>query len=320
MSDFEYYRTPYAWNDVQMNPGKNGKPRRIGAKNGMPELINIVAGLQKDIKRINQCLTLPGAQQYVSNKPFWQAHEADITGPNGKPDGVKEVFVTDPKGNIKVMNGWALTKGTYPQRKLYQTVYPTRDSRRAGVGNNGDKPMTFSRFKGDIYRINEDPDENGHAQYLNSFEGVDPSLTAFRGDLKPKDIYKALIFKSVWDDTKQRLLTDGMAPLDVARIATKALAYCYKFHIENVVIANLATGRGPDTNDSTNSDEALQILSGMTEKDKNRIKRSADFKTACIERVYEALAEQDAVKASIDEIITGMLAPPAQQQPQQQQE
>ena len=92
MSDFEYYRTPYAWNDVEMNPGRNGKPRRIGAKNGMPELINIVAGLQKDIKRINQCLTLPGAQQYVSNKPFWQAHEADITGPNGKPDGVKEVL------------------------------------------------------------------------------------------------------------------------------------------------------------------------------------------------------------------------------------
>ena len=80
----------------------------------------------------------------------------------------------------------------------------------------------------------------------------------------------------------------------------------------------MATGRGPDTNDSTNSDEALQILSGMTEKDKNRIKRSADFKTACIERVYEALAEQDAVKASIDEIITGMLAPPAQQQEQQE--
>ena len=58
----------------------------------------------------------------------------------------------------------------------------------------------------------------------------------------------------------------------------------------------------------------------MTEKDKNRIKRSVNFKPACIERVYEALEEQDNVKASIDEIITGMLAPPAQQQPQQQQE
>ena len=34
----------------------------------------------------------------------------------------------------------------------------------------------------------------------------------------------------------------------------------YKFHIENVVIANLATGIGPDTNDSTKSHEELQIL------------------------------------------------------------
>ena len=51
-----------------------------------------------------------------------------------------------------------------------------------------------------------------------------------------------------------------------------------------------------------------------------KYKRSADFKTACIERVYEALAEQDAVKASIDEIITAMLAPPAQQPQQQEQQ
>ena len=103
---------PYNFNyriaDIDMAKGHNKKgeeyDRKLGAKNGMAELVNIVAGLQKDVKRINDCLTLNGARAYAAKKgPNWQAHEADITGPHGKPDGFKEVFVTDANGNIKVM-------------------------------------------------------------------------------------------------------------------------------------------------------------------------------------------------------------------------
>ena len=71
---------------------------------GYAELCDIVADLQKDIKRVNQCLTLSGAQAYVDvkdkdGKPIgknWEAHEDDI----------KEVFVSDSKGNLKIIHGW----------------------------------------------------------------------------------------------------------------------------------------------------------------------------------------------------------------------
>ena len=65
----------------------------------MSELVNIVAGLQKDIKRINACLTKEGARDYLAknNKHGWNAWEGDITGPGGVPDGINEVVITDIK-------------------------------------------------------------------------------------------------------------------------------------------------------------------------------------------------------------------------------
>ena len=100
------------------------------AQGGMAELVNIVAGLQKDVKRINQCLTLEGAKAYALKRKNWEASELDFTGPNGKPDGINEVIVTDANGNIKIINGYALAKSTYPQRKLYRTRYPTKEARK----------------------------------------------------------------------------------------------------------------------------------------------------------------------------------------------
>jgi hypothetical protein len=46
----------------------------------------------------------------------WTAHEPDITDPHGVPDGIKEVFITNSKGRVKVINGVTLAKTTYPTR------------------------------------------------------------------------------------------------------------------------------------------------------------------------------------------------------------
>ena len=56
------------------NNPRTGKTisRTVKAENGMTELVNIVAGLQKDVKRINQCLTKAGAEEYIDkNKKTW---------------------------------------------------------------------------------------------------------------------------------------------------------------------------------------------------------------------------------------------------------
>lgn len=101
--------------------------RNVNFQPGYEQLLQIVGGLQKKVDRINQCITLEGAQEYASKRKNWSAHEADITGPNGKPDGIKEVFVCDAKGNLKVINGMGLSKTDYPYRKAYRTVNKTKE-------------------------------------------------------------------------------------------------------------------------------------------------------------------------------------------------
>ena len=118
-------------------------------------MLNIFAGLQKDVKRINKCLTLDGAQEYINQRPGWDAFEEDITGPGGEPDGIPEVIVTDSHGNIKVVNGSILAKSTYPQRKLYQTI-------KRGVY---DGKYRYSDFNKDLYKIHNNFNENGKPYY-----------------------------------------------------------------------------------------------------------------------------------------------------------
>ena len=47
----------------------------------MAESVNIVAVLQKDVKRINQCLTKAGAEEYIekNKKKNWYVSEGDKT-------------------------------------------------------------------------------------------------------------------------------------------------------------------------------------------------------------------------------------------------
>ena len=65
------------------NPRKPGFfiQRTPKTEKGMAELVNIVAGLQKGIKRINQCLTKAGGEAYIAknNKKGLNAYEGAIT-------------------------------------------------------------------------------------------------------------------------------------------------------------------------------------------------------------------------------------------------
>ena len=211
---------PYNFNyriaDINMNKGRNKKgeeyDRKLGAKNGMAELVNIVAGLQKDVKRINSCLTLAGATAYATKKgPNWQAHEADITGPHGKPDGFKEVFVTDANGNIKVINGYTLAKSTYPERKAYWTVQPTEQRINPETnapyadrdGNPIEFRMPFSKFRKQLYEISPNVNENGAPYYAKDFD--DEQFANIRHAIKPKDAFKAVIFDPVYDANREQI-------------------------------------------------------------------------------------------------------------------
>lgn len=255
--------------------------RSVQFKDGYSELARIVAGLGKEVKRINQCLTLQGAQQYVSKKKNWTAHEADITGKNGIPDGVKEVFVCDSKGNLKIINGYGLEKSEYPWRKAYRETFPTRADR---------KDTPYGTFK-DVYTtIHEGWDANGSPYYEFNLGEINPEYAHVQPEIKPKDLYKQFIYRPIYDTLKEQLKTEGVPPMMMARIFNKILTDAYNRHVKFQVAA----------------DYFRKDPSEVEEKERNRFYRSADYKLMAQQKIKEILSTADNIntcRAEIDEII-----------------
>ena len=290
---------PYNFNyriaDIDMAKGRNKKgeeyDRKFGAKNGMAELVNIVAGLQKDVKRINDCLTLNGARAYAAKKgPNWQAHEADITGPHGKPDGFKEVFVTDANGNIKVINGYTLAKTTYPERKAYWTVQPTEQrinpETNAPYADRDGVPiefrMPFSKFRKQLYEISPNVNENGAPYYLRNFNDVadGEQFANIRRGIKPKDAFKAVIFDPVYDANREQIKAIDAPAMMKAQLANKALNQTYKDIIVDSVLRQMFN---------------VQFVSAIDAKAKRKALKSAEF-------LNKAQAEFSAIATNAEEL------------------
>ena len=180
------------------NPPAKRKPH---AQPGMSALLNIVAGLQKDVKRINVCLTKQRADEYIAKnkKNGCYAWEGDITWPNNVPDGIPEVIITDSKGNIKIVNGYTLTKSTYPQRKLYRSMYTTPEDRKANP---------YTQFRKQLRTLVEDSKSrpvyamDGTEAYSELYNVSHPETH------DPKQFYKQAIFDIVYNVFKETVIQE----------------------------------------------------------------------------------------------------------------
>ena len=119
----QYERAFYNLRGRALTDGmKDGKSytRKLEFGPGAQELTRIVACLGRGVKKLNGTQTLLGAQRWIAKyKPEqnWEAFEDDITGPNGKPDGLKEIVICDAKDNVRVVNGYTLCGSDYQWRK-----------------------------------------------------------------------------------------------------------------------------------------------------------------------------------------------------------
>ena len=274
--------------------------RNVGFQPGYDDLVNIIAGLQKDVKKINQCITLQGAQEYVNAvdkagkriRNNWSAHEEDITGPNGKPDGIKEVFVCDAKGNLKVINGYGLGKTKYPIRKAYRTKYPTKEDR-------AEHP--FTQFKQDLYGFGGLNEEGIPVYRLNPGTEIGPEFANLQSIPDPRKVYKELIFKPVYDSKKEVLKTQkGLEPMAMAQFFNANLSDCYNNHVKDQILA-VMLGKSPED---------------ATQKEVNKALRSKEFKDRCADRVSELV--KDSLEAAQGEV-DGLLEAEIQRIPDIQQ-
>jgi hypothetical protein len=199
---------------------------------GMNDLFNIVATLQKDVKKINKAITLEGAHEYASKKPInkktgkgWSAYQGDITGADGKPDGIEEVYIVDGYGNLKVINGVTLTKTDYPMRKLIRTE---------GFHIATDKlGREYKKYASKADMLSFDREANYIYDVSKEFEKV-------RERAKPRQLFKKIIFDEAFGPYKEHLRVkdtgaDGKVRIvngmEIARIYNKGLTDTYNQYI-----------------------------------------------------------------------------------------
>ena len=279
---------------TQLKPGTYQKGKRAGqtyqrqitVPDGMKELVHIVAGLQKDVKQMKNVLTLPEAEAYAKRQGVnWEAHEADITGPNGKPDGVPEVFITDSKGNIKVINGYKLKASDYGKRKAYNTTYPMEFDKNGkpikqyiGEGENGAiysyRHEPYSNFVEEMNSII--PGQDGFPTYQHNLEG---QFTTLQKPITPKKYFKTAIVDSYINgmNIKEELKQNGVQPLQIARMISKVINDSFNELIKKRVYAE---------NYKLNYDQ-------ISDKDKRKIEKSNDFKNACFTIIHQIVNNEN---------------------------
>ena len=255
----------------------------IGYDPGMKELVQIVAGLQIDVKRINKCLTLEVAQNYIKGKKNWGAYEEDITGPNGKPDGIKEVFVTNAQGNVKVINGYELGKTDYPTCKAYYSTFPTKADR---------KGHSYSEFKQCIHEIGPGltPDEEpAYDMDYDNFGGE--QFESIQKPITPKDLFKQYIFKPYYDSKKDQFKQANVTPMKQAQLFNKGLSKCYNLLVRDEIFRR--HNLDPKT---------------MKQSEINKITKSKDYKIETYDYLRQILSQPEAVsniQRFMDEKIMG---------------
>ncbi|KAI5494230.1 hypothetical protein TVAGG3_1051500 [Trichomonas vaginalis G3] len=283
---------------VPLKQGTNKKGaynRTMKVPDGMKELVHIVAGLQKDVKQMRNVLTLPEAQAYAKRHgPNWEAHEADITGPNGKPDGINEVFVTDGQGNIKVINGYKLTMTDYPKRKAYNERYPMQFDENGkavkqyiGEGEHGPinsyRHNPYSYFNEELNAIEEGPD--GLPQYVNQFDGQYANL---RPEIPAKKFFKVALFDPVFNEQKEAMKAE-FKPIQVARISSSSLSEAFKELIKKPLYSQ--QGYNFDL---------------IKESDRRKLEKSDGFKNACNEMIKDIVNDKirlEETQSNINNII-----------------
>jgi hypothetical protein len=101
-----------------MSPSR-GQPkyessREMQVNPEMRKVLEVVGELQKDVAALRGTSHLSGAQRFAEKRgKGWSAHEADIIG-----DERPEVFITDPRGYLRVINGFSTRNTRFTTRQM----------------------------------------------------------------------------------------------------------------------------------------------------------------------------------------------------------
>ena len=236
---------------------------------GAKELMYIAGGLRKDFRRIPGTQTLAGANAWISKnkKKNWRAFEEDITGPELHPDGIKEVFITDSKGKVKVVNGYTLKKSDYPWRKTYYETYTTPERQRE---------TPFAEYKRQNMMPSLTAAQDGKYYYVQKMPpGMRPNVTG-------RTVYRKQIFAPTYKLFQEYIKPLQWAPMDKARLSSDIFKVCYESIIVKTAIARKLGGG-----------ERYQQIQNLDEKQYKKLLNKDSLKQAVIDELNSYLEDEE---------------------------
>ena len=175
------------------------------------------------MKIINGTQTKAGAVKWVKrNRPGknWEVIEADITGPNGKPDGMEEVVVYDGRGNVKIVNGYALAASKFPWRAAYYNRYPTKlDQRR----------HPFQEFKRLYMKTGTMPNAQGNYEYV---QNLPDKYAGVRRVITPMQQFRNVFFTPTYKLFADEIKVKNFDALGKSQLSARIFSFVYKTLLE----------------------------------------------------------------------------------------
>ena len=288
--------------------GKDGRTpytRSINYGPGAKELVRLAAGLQKSMKQVNGTQTHEGAVNWVKKYKKgknWEAFEADITGPNGKPDGIQEVIITDAKGNVKIINGYTLGASQYPWRAAYYTDHPTKEDQRE---------HPFMQYKKVKMMTKDEPDENGNYQYRfpmpENYQNV-------RNKISPSKQFRQVVFTKIYNQFKDEIKAKGYDALGKSQLSARIFSYVFKILFEipaicklyNVAPENVRTTSEKDYKKYKNKDETKAEIKSQLNTVLTNTKKLAQCMAKTIHLIILALGYFANIQIDGNKIIYGI--------------
>ena len=231
----------------------------------MKDLAEVVANHGYDVRFIPLASHIEGAKKYIQRKPNkgqgWNAHEEDILGCSEK-----EVFITDPKGKVRYINGHTVRDHNAMTRlhnKMnMNNVMPGTKISRALIKRLAN---TFLIQDGKVvYDHNPAPEE------------LMPYIEAVRGPIKPKAAFKYLILDPVINSWIQ----DGILDLNNTENLFKAR---FTQRLLNIAF-----------NDVIGQEVAIKVIGDVDFEQQENIdkyekikKKKKAFDAACLEVIAE---------------------------------
>jgi hypothetical protein len=249
---------------------------------GMEDIARTLVAMEKDIKVIRGATCVRGAEEWARKRggpdKGWNVHHEDIVGCE-EP----EVFVTNPKGEIVMVNGMKLAPSKHAERQLYSMVNTGR--------NKEERKYTTRRHLRDRAHATVQT-EDGFAFDDEMFpEQLLPYAKRVRKKLRARDVFRQYVFDPLYNRFEmQAELQNNRAYIGLvkARMIRNASTTLYRLVVETELVAEYRTHKEEEPFEidimDTNNPEIKAIVTRVRRSSRYE-ERARDWVSAIIKRL-----------------------------------